>query len=284
MKRTVLLLVLMAAMFPLAASGESYRQRLQISEYDSLKISADIPEVIIEPNDSKGSVTVSLEGPSSDRFNFSVESHRNGISIEVRKKRTFGIDLIDVFGTELRITIPKHLLLGNVEISSVSGGLEVAMPIEAQEITLETVSGRLSFETLVADREVELHSVSGRIEGKSVEGSAIDVETVSGAIRLGSVTVLDDDLSIDSISGAVDLDLVEADRTEINTISGSIDMTLVKSFTGTVETHTIGGSVNADLPNGTTTSKDRKTTLFTIGNGSGHHELSTTSGAIRIRR
>lgn len=282
MRRLVyVLILLLVASLPLAAAGEAYRKELQIGKNDSVKIISDIPDIIIDQNNSKNRIDVSLVGPNTTRFNMDIRESGGGVVIEVKKKFVFGVDLMDVFGTELIISLPQDLTYREVEIASVSGEVSLNMPITAESISLETVSGRISFETLEAADDVDLKSVSGAIVGSTVEAGDLSIEQVSGALRLESVRVKDDDVEISSVSGSIDIGIFDTSEAEIGTISGSIDLKLPSSFDGVVRTSTISGRVE-NLTRSSQDETEGRNNRFTFGNGRGMIVLSTTSGSIRI--
>jgi hypothetical protein len=275
------LILLLVASLPLAAAGEAYRKELQIGNNDSLKIVSDIPDIIIDRNNSKNRIDVSLVGPNTTRFRMDIKESGDGVVIEVKKKFVFGVDLMDVFGTELTISLPHDLSYREVEIASVSGEVSLEMPLKAHSISLETVSGKISFENLAATDDVDLKSVSGAIVGSTVEAGDLSVEQVSGALRLESVRVQDDDVEISSISGSIEIGMFDTLEAEVRTISGFIDLKLPSSFDGVVQTSTISGRVE-NLTRSVQSETEGKTNRSTLGNGRGMIVLSTTSGSIHI--
>ncbi len=283
MKRIIVLLPLIVAIsLPLIANGERYQQELSIHDNDSLHISTDVPAIIVEENRSRDELNVELHGPNASRFRMTVKKNRDTVTVEVKKKRTLGIDLLEVFGTELRISIPKDMILENVEISSVSGSITVDPVIEGKEIFLSTVSGAIKFDALRSEDKIQIASVSGRIEGNQMESGTIIVDNVSGALLLQKVESRDGAVEVNTISGAVSLGTVNAATTEVNSISGKIEVALPSSFDGTLETSTLSGRIVTDLDRISETQTEKRSNTFIVGNGKERISLSSTSGSIHI--
>ena len=155
MKRNILLVGLLLAIgLPLMAAGTSYRQELSIGKHDNIRISTDVPDIIIEQNNSGNRILVSLHGPNTSQFRMVANEGRDGIVVEVKRKRTFGLNAIDIFGTELRVSIPKSLSNGEFEITSVSGTIQVATSLVSNEVSFESVSVAITFEDRKVSEEV----------------------------------------------------------------------------------------------------------------------------------
>lgn len=283
MRRTILLLgLLLAVSLPLVAAGESYRQEMSIGEHGDIRISTDVPDIIIEPNNSGNRILVSLHGPNTSQFRMVANEGRDGIVVEVKRKRTFGLNAIDIFGTELRVSIPKSLSYGEFEITSVSGTIQVATSLVANEVSFESVSGAITFEDLKVSEEVEVESVSGKITGKNIEAKEFSGGSVSGAIRLETLHVPEGEVDIETVSGSIDVGMVESSEISMGTISGRIGIILSPSFTGKIETSTISGRIETNFPSSVPSSSEKRITTYRLGSKNHTAVFTSTSGAIHI--
>lgn len=283
MKRNILLVGLLLAIgLPLMAAGTSYRQELSIGKHDHIRISTDVPDIIIEHNNSNNRVIVSLEGPDNTKFRMFSNEGRDGIVVEVKRKNKLGFDIIDMFGTELRISLPKNLSFGEVEISSVSGSIQIETSLVADEISFESVSGAITFVDMQASEEVEIESVSGRISGAEIETTDFSAGSVSGSIDLKTVRAPAGEIDIETVSGSIVVGLVDSFEIGLATISGKIDISLSPSFGGKVETSTISGRIETKFPAATPASTDKRITTYRLGSEDHEAIFTSTSGAIHI--
>ena len=141
------------------------------------------------------------------------------------------------------------------EVNSVSGEITCS-DVSVNELSLGSTSGALVCENAKA-QELNLNNVSGSIRADG-EFSEIDVETVSGSVRLGNATV-PSSIDVDGVSGSITVALPET-----------------AGFTGKLDS--VSGSISCDFPG--TLGSD----LVVVGDGSANYRFSTVSGSLRIEK
>lgn len=203
----------------------------------------------------------------------------------------------DAGDSELRVSAPAGVTL---KVEAVAAEVEVT-GIRGAELTVENVSGDVTVDsqardveinTVSGDQHLTLHSndvsaesVSGDVEITGELGGKIDLEAVSGTLRVDSRSAAKS-LTAGVVSGDVKLrtGLQPGGRLRAESLSGDLEVTLpaatsaslsassftgtIKSFAGTVETeeHGPGSSLDAKL-----------------GGGDGSIELETFSGDLTVR-
>jgi len=143
----------------------------------------------------------------------------------------------------------------DTNIESVSGEI-TCTDVSVNELDLSATSGTITCENAKAQK-LDLNNVSGgsRAEG---EFSEIDVETVSGDVRLGLPTV-PAKINVDSVSGGITIALPETAgfTARLDTVSGSISCALP-------------GTIGSDL--------------VVVGDGNADYRFGTVSGNLRIEK
>ncbi len=283
MKRVLLVLCLFAAMVtPLFSAGTTDSYEGRIGANATIEVKSDIPSIRIVTNSSENRVTARLEGASSDRFIFTARESRDGFSVEVKRKRSLGVDLFTMLPAELVITIPRGATLGDLEISAVSGSVTIEDDLHVREIGIGTVSGAISVPTLSAERKVTFESVSGAIRGDVVTAPSITIGSVSGKIDIRELVAPAGQVSVETVSGSTSIGSLHAPISEIQTVSGSTTITLPASFAGTVETASVSGSIQVTFPRTQQVQSDRQRTYYQLGTGNDYSKVSTISGRVTI--
>ena len=140
---------------------------------------------------------------------------------------------------------------------------DIVVPRQMRSVSAETVNGAIEAADL--NGSIRLETTNGRIEATRCSGH-VDASTTNGGIR-------------------AQLTAVDATSTmSFETTNGAIAVELPPSFSARVDAETTNGEVQTDFP--VTVHGTQKNELHgVIGNGgSAALKLSTTNGAIHIRR
>lgn len=177
---------------------------------------------------------------------------------------------------DLVLYLPQSLMLEELEIGSVSAGIE-AESVSAEELKLETVSGSIRVTGCSVAKEAKLFSVSGSIDA-SLLGTLEELKTgtVSGSVTVSAGEIV----SIDgnSTSGGLSFSLSNAPRKlDVDTVSGSVELCLPEDAGFTLRFSTVSGKFSSDL----TCRPDGKE--YICGDGSGDYSIGTTSGSVTVR-
>ncbi len=181
---------------------------------------------------------------------------------------------------DLILTLPAGTY-GKINVTNVSGGLEIGENLSATEVNLATVSGNVNAEGLINVRDINAATTSGKVSLRNMKLSGeVNAATVSGGVVLESIetpgevslatnsgkTELIDSVigkgNIEGVSGSIVLTNFDADTMEIELVSGSIKGTIRSPKEFHVETT----SGDISVPNGT----------------GGIWKIKTVSGDVRI--
>ena len=159
---------------------------------------------------------------------------------------------------------------------------------------LRTVSGEVDLANISHDGSLSVSSVSGNLDLNGVKAKSLDLNTVSGEIRLRDAAV--ERLVAKGLSGNIEYlgTLVRNGRYEVNSHSGNVRFTLADntgfelnagSFSGAVRSDfqmTIGGDRTQDIR--PRRGPRNESLRATFGDGSASLNLRTFSGSIAITR
>lgn len=129
---------------------------------------------------------------------------------------------------------------GRLEVNTVSADIQVA-GIDGSEVELESVSGAVAYEGGAG--RVHLKSVSGSIQGAGA-GQDWTIGTVSGSIKLPQAA---GSLRVESVSGRIELDFAAAQRARLETVSGSIVARGQMASGGSLAMQSVSGSLDLEL-------------------------------------
>ena len=125
---------------------------------------------------------------------------------------------------------------GKLEIMFCTSGYIGNFPQNSKALTLEIPAGA----------DVTVDSVSAPVNGSALHVGALALTTVSGAVRLDTVTAAD--IAVESTSGAVSLEgETTAEETALHTISGAVRAAALRC--PEVRAETVSGSVQLSLDN-----------------------------------
>jgi len=181
---------------------------------------------------------------------------------------------------------------GSTRLASVSGNINSSNTPNIEY--LRTVSGEVDLANISHDGSLSVSSVSGNLDFNGVKAKSLDLNTVSGEIRLRDAVV--ERLFAKGLSGGVEYTgtLVRNGRYEVNSHSGNVRFTLAdntgfelnaSSFSGSVRSDfqmTIGGDGTQD--GGRRLGPRNESLRATFGDGSASLSLRTFSGNIVIAK
>ncbi|MFA6844357.1 MAG: DUF4097 family beta strand repeat-containing protein [Sphaerochaetaceae bacterium] len=266
----VVVLALGAAAKPLQKKIHGNQMKnISLTTGKNLTINTTVDDISVMVDNSISEMQVSYKGTGT----LSVLDNGNTTEISVSITSHFFN-----FGGKGRvmITIPA-IQLGKVEVTTVSGDIDLMQDFSAQKIKLHSISGDIDFINLTSKEDVSLSSTSGQIEGEGIDcSSKVEASTISGKIELDLIHASDIYLHTTSseIQGTVQMEKGEVKATST---SGEIEIDLLQdtpdyrlnahSTSGSIEVNSteMGHSVNQD-----------------VGKGSIGVTLSTVSGSISL--
>ena len=171
--------------------------------------------------------------------------------------------------------LPEELLLKELEVDSVSAEL-CADGVSVEAVELNTVSGEIRLQNCGVTNRAELDSVSGSVGAELAQPlESLYAGTVSGNVEVTAPEVTS--FHADTTSGSVFLAADTApEELDVDTVSGSVTFRLPESAGFTLDFDTVSGEYTSELPCAV---KDR---CCVCGDGSGDYEIDTTSGDVRI--
>jgi DUF4097 and DUF4098 domain-containing protein YvlB len=285
MKRILLLTCLMvAAALSLSAAGSTYEQLIGSLDSDGdLTIKTDSAALVISQERGNDKLDIQLTGAGRSNYNLTVREDRGDVSIEVKRKKQWLIKVFQVSEVKLTVKIPSTWKNGELELGTVSGSIRIDSDLVGESFDIGSVSGSISFGNLVADDKISLQSVSGRIAGNKVISFETEVESVSGAIGIERIDVDDDGtLDVSSISGHINIPQMNARTANLHSISGGIECIIPSSFDGRLSVKTVSGSIDSKISGIVKDETSNKTRVYTLGNGYGLIEISSTSGRVSL--
>jgi len=246
---------------------------------DNFKLVITLPVTLF--TDSENLKSFYLKGNSSSLTingnavftNFSMES-TEGLTINN------SLETVDFkYHTSKLITIDDKIGATNLDLKSTGSSINITKPISG-DVTASTKSGDVKF---VSCDNLTVSTSSGNIrtygEGLTLVNGSINIETKSGDVQLGSVSVSDSDAKciINSISGDVSIsNMVDGD---ITTDRGKVNIGIARAIVinanvGNVAVNSVGNAINVNGRNG----------KVTLGQGGtiSNPTVYTTTGAIEV--
>ena len=183
-------------------------------------------------------------------------------------------------GHDLILTLPAGAY-EKINVSNVSGGLEVGEKISASEVNLATVSGNVKVEGLMNVRNMNAATTSGKVELRNMKLSEnINAATVSGGIILENIAT-PGEVSLETTSGKIELIESIFGKGEIEGVSGNILLTNFDADTMDVEL--VSGSMKGTIRTPKAFQVETTSGDVSVPNGSGGvWEIETTSGDVKI--
>jgi len=195
----------------------------------------------------------------------------------------------------LEIELPASYA-GNLELSTISGGVHCPDGFQLRALTLATTSGGIELGACSVD-SLTLSTVSGgiRLDTATVTGDA-NLSVTSGGVRLGSLSCRSFDIG--TVSGHISVETALSGAGRLHTTSGGISAAGV-AVNGTVTVSTVSGGVKLSLAPGVNCDlklssvsgglhgnvpldRNGHKASGTIGTGGPLLSVSTTSGGITM--
>jgi DUF4097 and DUF4098 domain-containing protein YvlB len=199
--------------------------------------------------------------------------------------------------SELRVTVPKGVSL---DAEAVSADVEVR-GVAGAELSVESVSGKVVVDTGATDVEastvsgdltvaarstdVSVESVSGDVELSGEISGRIDMEAVSGGLRLDSRGNAKH-VSAGVVSGDIELrtGLQPGGRISAESLSGDLELILPAGSSAQLSASSFTGTIRSDQGKVDTEEHGPGSSLETkLGSGDGRIELETFSGDLTVR-
>lgn len=214
----------------------------------------------------------------------------------------------DHVSVDYAITVPAgasvdmHSISGTLKATGLRGAVRaetISGDVQADDVPkieqAKSVSGNVSVNGVSTDGDLSAGTVSGNLTARAVKAHALQLNSISGSLRVIDVTC--DRLSAKSVSGDVAYEgaITRGGTYDINVHSGTVRLTLANppgfvlnanSFSGTIRSDlpmTIGGDGDRDR-RGRNNMPNNRTMRATYGDGSATITVRTFSGDIVIAK
>ena len=238
---------------------------------------------------------VELRVGSGSDVTFSESAYRNlserqkmrySVSSDGTLKINFCDDLDNIFNwfdldanmpsKTLVVEVPASLAgsLKEINIDAVSAGIDLS-GVYGAETDIETVSGEIHCADVSVEK-LDLGSTSGAIVCENAQAQKLNLNNVSGSVvAAGEFAEID----VETVSGSVRLDLSTApNKINVDGVSGSITVALPETAGFAARLDSVSGSISCDLPG--TVGSD----LVVVGDGSADYRFGTVSGSLHIKK
>jgi len=141
---------------------------------------------------------------------------------------------------EIVLTIPQDLVFDSISLSGVTGSIDISGLLLANNIQLSTVSGSINVQSIGCDatgtNRLEVSSVSGNVTIDDARVNRVLLSQVSGSTDIALAELEDFDFNVSSVSGSVMMNEQSLGngpssfgegrhQADISTVSGSITFT-----------------------------------------------------------
>jgi putative adhesin len=185
-----------------------------------IRLDIKIPTGDIELTTSdSGASVVRIDAEQKLLDEMRIELVGSHLSIEWRRKSLFNGWMHQDGSLSIRVELPHH---SRIKISNVSG--ETTLNGEYGDVTVNTVSGNVRLPQVVGD--VTVKSVSGILKADSIDGS-VSVKSVSG------------DISVERLYGG---------RVEVQNVSGDVRLGVAEGINLDIDATSSSGEVSSELP------------------------------------
>lgn len=260
---------------------DNLQGRIDVSTWDRNEIRiegqrADATKALLIEGDASN-LSVRIEYPESRGW-FGGWGGDSGES-DLRVTVPMGVELdIDTVSAEVQV---RGVAGKELAVDSVSG--DVTLESGARAVEVDIVSGDVVVNMRAGDVAVE--SVSGDIEIRGAMDGRIEVEAVSGSIRVESDAAARQ-VNAGVVSGDVRLavGLAPGGRIQAESLSGDLELTLPRGTSARVDASSFNGTIRSDHGKVETEEYGPGSSLSTtLGSGDGRIDLETFSGDLTIR-
>ena len=239
--------------------------------------------------------SVELRVGSGNDITFSESSYRTlserqkmrySVSADGTLKINFCDDLDNIFNwfdldanmpsKSLVVEVPASLAgtLKDLEVDVVSANVDLS-GVYGTETDIESVSGEIKC-TDVATQKLDLSSTSGSLICENAKAQELNLNNVSGSIRADGEF---DQVDLETVSGSVRLGCATApSKISVDGVSGSITVALPETAQFIAKLDSVSGSISCDFPG--TLGSD----MVVVGDGSANYRFGTVSGSLRIEK
>lgn len=285
MKRTLSLIVIVAAAAALATFGRTFKAGPgPLHAYvDTAAHAAPAAEPQRQGNEFR------LREPLAAGRTLEIRGINGGVSAEPSEGGEF-----EVVATkrarksdpdEVRIEVVRHS--GGVLICAVypnPGGEPNTCELNNSRSNVRDNDTTVNFTVRVpAGVNFEGRTVNGKVEAERLSAD-VDAKTVNGSINVSTTGVA----RAATVNGSITAVMGRADwpaGLEFKTVNGGIDLTLPANFSARVEAKTLNGEITSDFPMTVTGTFSRRRLSGTIGGGGDRRLiLETVNGSVQIRR
>lgn len=174
---------------------------------------------------------------------------------------------------QLTITLPESLHLKGVQISTVSGDIEIGT-LSADQVDFSSTSGDIEVQCTAGN--ISLSSTSGNLDLAQIgEADKITIESTSGDIQIQPDKVKQ--IVTGSTSGEVSVVCEQMpEQLDIDTTSGDVTLQIPKDANLTAWVNTTSGNFDTDLE------MKMGEDCYIFGSGSSAVVINTTSGDVFI--
>ena len=236
-----------------------------------------------------------LKESDLDKVTVDINETGDNIRIITKYKKTWGLsqsvnasvyyDLFIPDRAQMRVksvsgSVEAMKIGGPVDIETVSGKIDV---VEAgRGVRCKSISGDIFVEEITGDST--LKSTSGKIKAEDLKGS-VEANTVSGTIEIKKFS-LAEEIDMESISGDIKLqgELSPGGIYEFNTISGRIRLDLPSKSDFELQTKTMSGDVRCEFDLKISGKITRNRMQGVAGKGGSSLKISSLSGDIIINK
>lgn len=164
-----------------------------------------------------------------------------------------------------------------MDISTVSGALELAACRAETKLSVESVSGDVTLTGTVCEEDVDISTVSGAIEVDGGSGREVHIKTVSGGCQYAGTA---HQLRMSTVSGELLAALNSSpEEAELASVSGGLRLNLPEGSGFTVNFSSVSGEFTTDFP---VERNGGKSGAARSGSGTSEIAMSTTSGGMKI--
>lgn len=277
----IVLVLLLALSFTLMKGwegrGRATRsdQDFEFKANDSLKVRTIANDVVIEVDDSLKRATVSIGG--NERDVLSVLKTTSNLSVEVKPKTNWFFRFFSYAPSTLMIALPSSSL-GSLDVSTISGDIQILHPMKAQTMEIKSTSGEVDFLTLEAKESLKVLSTSSSLSGsEAMSGKELEIATVSGDIEIQKVRAKDVQLKSISSDVEAEVEIIPGGSLTASSTSGELELDLRANANLNVQASTTSGTI-------TFNERDQEGKSVELKTGSAQETVTlfTVSGSIEL--
>lgn len=277
----IVLVILLALSFTLVKGWEGRGRAtrsdrdFEFKANDSLKVRTIANDVVIEVDDSLKRATVSIGG--NERDVLSVLKTTSNLSVEVKPKTNWFFRFFSYAPSTLMIALPSSSL-GSLDVSTISGDIQILHPMKAQTMEIRSTSGEVDFLTLEAKESLKVFTTSSSLSGSEAKSLRdLEFSTISGSIDVQKITAKE--ILLKSISSGIEAEAVilSSGSLTASSTSGGLELDLRANANLNVKASTTSGTITFNERDQAGRSAELRT-----GTAQEKVNLSSVSGSIEL--